>query len=309
MTKPGLLLRTEGAERILGGALADRFDFIRLWQADDADELLASRGTDVVAVLTTEIDGVLIERLPNLRLISVIGAGYDKVDVEAARRRGITVSNAGDAHSSEVADHAVALTLASIHRLPEMAALVRDGRWGDERLPRRRGMSEQRFGIVGLGNIGTAIAERLDPFGGEIAWWSRHAHPAPWPRRDSLADLAEWCSVLIVAARGDAGRLIDADTIAAVGSDGLIVNISRGSVIDEDAMIAALKDGRLGGAALDVFAEEPTPPSRWRDVPNVILTPHVAGISHEAGARLREAAIRNLESVLDGTPVVNEITG
>ena len=232
-----------------------------------------------------------------------------EVDVAAAGARGITVANAGDAHSGDVADHAVAMTLASIHRLPEMAAWVRDGRWEKDGQPERRhGLSAQRFGIVGLGNIGTAIAVRLTPFGGAIAWWSPHEKAAPWPRRDSLIDLAQWCTVLIVAARGDAAGLIDAKTIDAVGPAGLIVNISRGATIDEAAMIEALQDGRLGRAALDVFAEEPTPHERWRDVPNVILSPHVAGLSHEATARLREAAIRNLESVLDGGPVVNEIT-
>ena len=114
---------------------------------------------------------------------------------------------------------------------------------------------------------------------------------------------------MIVATRGDASGLIDAETIAAVGPEGLIVNISRGTVIDEDALIAALRDGRLGYAALDVFAEEPASPERWRDVPNVLLSPHVAGVSHESIEHLRGAAIRNLLTVLDGADVVNEVGG
>ncbi|MGP1666464.1 MAG: NAD(P)-dependent oxidoreductase, partial [Rhodanobacter sp.] len=212
-------------------------------------------------------------------------------------------------HSGDVADHALLLTLASIHRLPELQAWVDDGRWAADGAPElRHSMSSQRFGIVGLGHIGTAIAKRLALFGGEIAWWGPHDKPAPWQCRESLIALAQWCTVLIVAVRGDAKGLIDADTIAAVGPQGLIVNITRGPVIDEDALIAALQDGRLGRAALDVFESEPTPSKRWRDVPNTILTPHVAGNSHESMARLRDAAISNLQSVLDGGPVVNEIT-
>ena len=310
MTKPTLLLFTESAERMLDGALSDRFEFIRLWQADDQDALIAARGAEVTATLTLRLDASLLDRLPNLRLIAVPGAGYEHVDVAAARARGVTVANAGDTHSADVADHAVALILASIHRLPEMHAWVKSGRWRSDPPPaRRHAMSAQRFGLVGLGNIGTAVAERLAPFGGEIAWWSPRPRLAPWPRRENLLDLAYWCSVLIVVTRGDAAGLIDAGTIAAVGADGLIVNVSRGAVIEEAALIAALKEGRLGRAALDVFAEEPILPQRWRDVPNVIMTPHVGGVSEESTSRLREAAIRNLLSVIDGSTVVNEIEG
>ncbi len=308
MPKPALLLFNQNSERLLGGALDDRFEIIRLWQARDPDALLSERGDEVIATLTTRFDATLLDRLPNLRLIAVPGAGYENVAIDAARARGITLANAGDTHSADVADHAVALTLASIHHLPELQAWVREGRWSTSGFPeRRRAMSAQRFGIVGLGNIGTAIAERLTPFGGEIAWWSPRDKSVPWPRRNSLLELARWCTTLIVATRGNAEGLIDDEAIAAVGPEGLIVNITRGGVIDENALIAALRDGRLGRAALDVFEGEPTSPQRWRDVPNAILTPHVAGVSHESMVRLRSAAIDNLRSVLDGGPVVNEI--
>ncbi len=310
MSQPALLFCDQREEHLLDGALADRFDFIRLWEAQDPRATLEARGGEVIATLTTHLDKSMLDRLPNLRLIAVPGAGYDGIDVAAARARGIKVANAGNTHSGDVADHAVALTLAAVHRLPEMHAWVRDGRWLHSGLPkRRRAMSAQRFGIVGLGNIGSAIAQRLALFGSEIAWWSPHDKSAAWPRRDSLIDLAHWCTALILATRGDAAGLIDAGTIAAVGPEGLIVNISRGTVIDEDALIAALRDGRLGYAALDVFAEEPASPERWRDVPNVILSPHVAGVSHESIAHLRGAAIRNLLTVLDGADVVNEVGG
>lgn len=309
MAKPALLFNAGFGERLLNGALADRFEFIRLAQAQDPQALLAARGGEVVAMLTTQCDAQLLDRLANLRLIVAPGAGYEGIDVAAARARGVKVANAGDTHSGDVADHALALAIAAIHRIPEGQAAVRDGGWlAGGALPTRHAMSAQRFGIVGLGNIGVAIARRLAPFGGQIAWWSRGRKDAPWPRRESLIDLAQWCTVLFVATRGDAAGLIDARTIAAVGPEGLIVNISRGSVVDEDALIAALKDGRLGYAALDVFVKEPTSPQRWRDAPNVILTPHIGGVAHESIARLRTAAIRNLTSVLDGGPLVNEIT-
>lgn len=309
MAKPALLLFTESALGLLDDALAERFDLVRLWEAPDPDAVLASRGGEVIATLTTHLDATTLGRLPQLRLIVVPGAGYEHIDVGAARARGITVANAGDAHSGDVAEHAVVLALASVQRLPALHAWVREGHWARGEQPERRhAISAQRFGIVGLGNIGMAIAERLAPFGGEIAWWGPRPKEVVWPRHESLLELAAWCTVLIVSTRGDAAGLVDAETIAAVGPEGLIVNISRGSVINEDALIAALREGRLGLAALDVFVEEPTPPERWRDVPNVILTPHAAGVNQEAAARLKEAATRNLASVLDGGSVVHEIT-
>lgn len=314
MSKPGLLLWTKGADQLLDAALANRFELIRLWEAHDPEALIDARGGEVIATLTTRLDAATLARLPNLRVIAVPGAGYEDIDVAAARARGITVANAGSTHSGDVADHAMALVLASVHQLPEMQRWVRGGHWlhsgrwsGGGRSGPRHAMSAQRVGIVGLGNIGTAIAERLVPFGCAIAWWAPRHKDAAWPRHESLMDLAQWCTTLIVSARGDVTGLIDAQTIAAVGPDGLIVNISRGALIDEDAMIKALKGGGLGHAALDVFADEPAAPERWRNVPNVILTPHVGGVSSEAMLHLRDAASRNLASALDGGAVVNEI--
>lgn len=308
MSKRGLLLCSKNSERLLEPALAERFELIRAWEFSDLKDTLDARGEEVVAILTTSLDLSLLDSLPNLQLIVVPAAGYENIDVATARTRGVTIANAGDTHSNAVADHALALLLASVHRLPEMQDWVREGRWAMGESPERRHeMSAQRFGFVGLGNIGTAIAKRLAPFNGEIAWWSPHAKEAAWPRKNSLLDLAQWSTALIIAARGDAVGLIDAETIRAVGPHGLIVNISRGAVIDEDAMIVALKTGKLGGAALDVFEEEPALPDRWRDVPNVILTPHVGGASQEAQAQLRHVSSRNLATILDGDEVVNEI--
>lgn len=307
-SKPGLLLTSKTCERVIGDALTARFKYIRLWEAEKPDAILNAYGSTVVAMLTMGCDAALLERLPNLRLIATPGAGYDEIPVQAARARGITVASAGGVHSGEVADHAVTLALTSIQRLPEMQAYVREGHWLREGyFGSRAGVSGQRFGIVGLGNIGTAIAERLAPFGGDIAWWGPHEKDAPWPRCNTLAELAHWCTALIISTRGDVDTLITEDIIQAVGPEGLIVNIARGHVINEQALIAALKNGRLGKAALDVFAEEPAPPERWHDVPNTILSPHAAGLSHESIARVHEAAIQNLESVLDGEPVVHEV--
>ncbi|RYD83852.1 MAG: 2-hydroxyacid dehydrogenase, partial [Sphingomonadales bacterium] len=143
--------------------------------------------------------------------------------------------------------------------------------------------------------------------GGEIAWWGPNDKPAPWPRLESPLALARWCTVLIVACRGDAGQLVTREVVDAVGSEGYIVNVARGAVIDEQAMIDALNEGRLAGVGLDVFESEPLQPQRWAGVPNAILSPHAAGLTIEAMDRLREAAATNLKTALDGGAVLNEL--
>jgi hydroxypyruvate reductase len=306
--KPGLLLFTSNMDRMCA-PVAERFDVLRLWSEGDA--AIRERGADVVAILTSgqdRIDAALLDRLPKLRLIVAVGAGYERVDIAAAKRRGVTVANAGDTHSGDVADHAVALTLAVIQQVLPGDTWVRSGTWEIKGYPPvRRALSAERFGILGLGRIGRAIANRLAPFGAEIGWWGPTDRPAGWPRHESALALAAWCTTLIVAVRGDAIALVDRQVIDAVGCDGYIINIARGQVIDEDALIAALRDGRLGGAGLDVFREEPAPPGRWANVPNVVLSPHVAGVTTVAMARLRDTAVRNLKTALEGGAVVNEI--
>lgn len=308
--KPGLLVFNSIIDRMCE-PVAERFDVLRLWNEPDPEVALRERGGDMVAILTTgqdRIDAALMDRLPRLRLIVAVGAGYEAIEVAAARMRGITVANAGDTHSGDVANHAVALVLAVNQRIVSNDMWVRSGTWATKGYPpSRRALSAERFGILGLGRIGQAIANRLVPFGGEIGWWSPTDRPTPWRRHESALALAAWCTTLIVAVRGDLVGLVNHEVIDAVGRDGSIINIARGQVIDEDALIAALCEGRLGGAGLDVFREEPAPPERWAHVPNIVLSPHVAGIATETLQRLRDAAVRNLKTALDGGAVVSEI--
>lgn len=308
--KPGLLMFYPYMEYMAGDA-AEHFELLKAWE-EDLDKALDEKGSNVVAILTIgqdyPINDALFDRLPNLKLIVAVGAGYASVDVPAARRRGIMATNAGDTHSGDCADHAVALALALNRKVMDYDRWVREGTWGEKGFPpHSRAFSAERVGILGLGRIGLAIAERLVPFGVEIAWWGPNAKDMPWKRMETPQDLAEWSTMLMIAARGDALGLVDRPMIDAVGPDGHIVNVSRGGVIDEDALIEALREGRLAGAGLDVFREEPTAPDRWRDVPNVILSPHMAGQTVEAMARLRAAAAYNLKTVLTGSPVLNEL--
>lgn len=295
--KPGVLI-ADPRMRGYAARLADAFTIV--------DEAEAEAG-DVIAVITGPT-GIVDAALMKLRLIATPTAGLDGIDLRAAAERGVTVTNGGDVHSDDVANHAVALTLAARQQIVAGDQMVRGGGWRADTLPPiRRSIASDRVGIVGMGNIGRAVAARMAVFTPEIGWWGPRPHDHPWPRHDSLRALADWCGILIVCARGDnenAG-LISAEIIDAIGAEGLFVNISRGHLVDEDALIAALSAGRLGGAALDVFAQEPTDPARWRDVPNATLTPHSAGLTREAIAGLGALVIGNVRSLLTGGELRN----
>lgn len=249
--------------------------------------------------------------LPRLGLIACVSVGYDGVDVPAARALGVEVTHAKGLNADDVADHALGLILASWRNIVLGDAVVRDGGWrGDDRMGARPGLRGRKLGIMGLGAIGEAVALRAQAFGMEVAWWGPREKPqAPWPRAASLLALAEDSDILVVASRADASNrgMVDRAIIEAVGPRGLIVNVARGSVIDEDALIAALKDGRLGRAALDVFEEEPTPPARWADVPNTVLTPHSAGGTVDSIPRMVGQALENVRRFLAGEPVMSPV--
>lgn len=256
----------------------------------------------VVALGMDEIDGAVLDRLPDLKNILIFGAGMDKVDLGEVARRGIAIENSGDVHAGEVADFAMTLLLAARRQLLLADKWVRSGDWEKGWMPLSPSVSNARIGIVGLGYIGEAVARRAEPFGPEIRWWGPRPKPGiGWQRHETLLELAQWCDVLVVAARAhdDTRGLISREIIDAVGPQGMIVNVSRGFVIDEDAMIAALEGGQLGQAALDVFDTEPTPPERWRDVPNVVLAPHCAGSTTISHILLQNHMVGRLKALLN----------
>ena len=252
------------------------------------------------------IDAGFLDQLPDLKLIAVLAAGTAGIDFDAVRARGIAVTNAGDINAGDVADFAVTLYLAHRRDVIVNDRWVREGRWPTARPPLGRSIAGERVGIVGLGHIGRAVAERLAVFGCDLAWWGPNSKPdAPWPRRNTLIELAEWAETLIVTVKGvdDTRGLVTREVMAALGSDGLIVNVSRGFVIDESAMLAALHDGSLGGAALDVFEQEPIDGAAWADVPNVIMAPHVSGATQAALAGVARLAVDNIRAHFAGRPL------
>ncbi|THD79854.1 MAG: 2-hydroxyacid dehydrogenase [Phenylobacterium sp.] len=248
--------------------------------------------------------------LPRLGLIANVSVGYDGVDVGWCRARGIEVTHAKAMNADDVADQALGLLIAAWRNIVTGDAIVRSGRWNNaDRMRPGPGLKGRRVGVVGLGAIGEAVAKRCEAFDMIVAWWGPRPKIAPWPRTESLLELAETSDILVVAARAEAGNrgLVSKAVIEAVGPQGLIVNVARGSLIDEDALIAALKDGRLGRAGLDVFAEEPATAERWADVPNAVLTPHTAGGTTDSIPRMVAQAVQNVRLFLAGEPVASPV--
>lgn len=275
--------------------LGQHYAVLRLWEAEDAPRLAETRA--IVAAGEFAIPTDLVDRLPDLGLIACLTVGYDGIDVEWARARGIAVTHAHDANDEDVADHAIGLIVGQVRAIVAGDRRLRDGGWSAREKPLTPSLGGKRIGIVGLGSIGVAVARRAEAMRMTIGWWGPNPKPdAAWPRTESLVHLARDSDILVVAARAHAGNvgLISAEVIEALGPDGLLVNVARGQLVDEDAAIAALKDGRLGAAALDVYDTEPTPAARWADVPNTVLTPHTAGATREAVAKMAAMLMANL---------------
>jgi len=306
--KPTLLIDTP----VLAGLkprLSQDYEVLTLWDQPDFDAFAAGPGQAVRIIFGgfSPIDREMVEKLPNLGLIARIGTGYDGIDVPHARAHGVQVSNTPAVNADDVADVALALLLDLVRGIVDGDRLVRSGGWTHEhRGGARASMKGLKVGVVGLGAIGEAVAERAKAFKSEVRWWGPRPKPdAAWPMTVSLMALAEWCDALMICARADASnaRLIDGAVLDAVGAAGVVVNITRGGIIDEEAMIARLKDGRLGGAGLDVFEQEPTPAARWADVPNTVLTPHVGGNTRGALRAMVDLALENVRAFVAGEPL------
>ncbi|MDY0973361.1 2-hydroxyacid dehydrogenase [Massilia sp. CFBP9012] len=261
------------------------------------------------AVLTTGTLGVtpaLVASLPALEIVSVHGVGVDAVPLALLADKGIHVTNTPDVLTDDVADFAVTLLLSTVRRLPLLDRYVRSGGWPAKApLTQARSLKGKVAGIVGFGRIGQAVAQRLQGFGMEIRYHQRSPGPAPEKRSSSLLALAEESDMLVLCMPGgpETRHMIGPDVIEALGPEGTLVNIARGSVVDEAALVAALQDGRLGAAGLDVFEDEPNVPEALFALDNVVLTPHVGSFTVEARRAMGRLAVANLLAHFDGEPL------
>ena len=248
------------------------------------------------------VDAALLDRLPELQIIAVHGVGFDGIDRDATAARGIRIAITPDALTDDVADQAIALWLAVDRRIAANDRALRMGNWT---VPLGRRASGRRIGIFGLGRIGQAIAKRAAPFAGEILYTARSEKPVAWRFVPDLPQLAEESDVLILAAPGGAETrgVVDAEVLDRLGADGVLVNIARGSLVDEDALIAALEAHRIAGAGLDVFVDEPEVPYALRRMNHVVLAPHQGSATREGRAEMAEMVVANLEAHFAGREV------
>ncbi|KFL45471.1 putative dehydrogenase [Sphingobium sp. ba1] len=290
--------------------LAQDYDVMKLWEEPDAAAL--ARVDAVIWAGEFVLERALVEAMPRLSLIACFTVGYDGVDLALARERGIAVTHAGDANAQDVADHAIGLMIAHRRWIVGGDRHLRAGKWTMAAKTRTRSMGGAKLGIVGMGSIGVAVAERAQAMRMQVSWWGPREKPAlPWPRTASLEALAHESDILLVAARADESNrgMISAAILEALGPEGLLVNVARGQLVDEAALIAALISRRLGGAAIDVYDPEPTDPARWVDVPNVVLTPHIGGATHEAVAHMAQMLLANLTAHFADKPLISPVRG
>jgi lactate dehydrogenase-like 2-hydroxyacid dehydrogenase len=292
--------------------LQQRFQvFDRLHQTDpQAFAQVAPRILAVTGGGESMVDRSLIAQLPALQMISIMGVGYDKVDVPAAKERGVPVTHTPDVLNDEVADTAMALMLSIARRIPHADRYVREGRWEKEGpMPLARKMSGGRLGIVGLGRIGQAIARRAEAFGMSIAYTARGPKDVKYAFHPTAAELAAQVDFLVVITPGGAGtrHMIDERVLDALGPQGYLVNVARGSVVDEAALVRALQQGRIAGAALDVFENEPHVPQALRELDNVVLAPHVGSATVQTREAMATLAFDNLVAHFGAKPLLTPV--
>ena len=290
----------------VAAALEPRFDLLRLWQAADPAAVLREQGRSLRAMAASTLTGPvgpdLLDRLPALEIIANFGVGYDNVDVAAARARGITVTNTPGVLDDEVADLALALLLATIRQLPQAERFLRAGSWHQGAFPLSPTLRGRRVGILGLGGIGKAIARRLEGFGVEIAYHGRTRQAGvAYPWHPSALALAQACDTLIAILPGgpDTRHIVDAAVLAALGPDGVFINVARGSVVDQDALVGALRSGTILAAGLDVYAAEPQVPADLLALPNAVLLPHIASGSDHTRSAMGRLVADNLIAWFD----------
>lgn len=292
-------------------SVALEHDYIvhRLWEAPDRDALLEKIGPNVKAIATNGTlgaSGSLINALPNLEIIASYGVGVDAIDLSLAKKRGIPVTTTPDVLTEDVADMALALLLATARRIVVGDQYVRSGQWATGEMALTRRVNGKRVGILGLGRIGKALAKRLEALNMKISYSDRKELDVPYASDRELVKMAGNVDFLVVtAAGGDATRkIVNLPVLEALGPNGILINVSRGSIVDEEALIHALKEGKLGGAGLDVFASEPNVPEELKSMPNVVLQPHHASGTIESRSAMGDLVVRNLEAHFAGKPLL-----
>lgn len=305
-----------GVILVMGGLLAaeleqlgQRFEVLRLGREVDPEAALRARAREIVGIVASvnhPVSRALIEALPNLEIIARFGIGVDNIDLEAAHARGITVTNTPDLVTNDTADIAMGLVLALTRRMVEGDLYVRLGKWHGGAMPLGTALSGKTLGIIGLGRIGRALARRAEAFDMNIVWHGPRQKPdAPYPYYANIVQMAAAVDILAVTCPGGAqtAGLVGAEVLRALGPKGFLVNVARGSVVDEDALLAALENRAIAGAGLDVFRDEPNVPEAFFGFDNVVLLPHIGTATLETRTKMGQCVLSNIMSYFEGRPV------
>jgi len=295
-------------------ALSERFTVHKLYEAEDRDAFLTSIGGRIRGVATNGHTGCpphIMTKLPNLEIISSFGVGYDAIDAEDCRSRGITVTNTPDVLTDAMAEITMGLMIALCRRIPQADAFVRTGRWEREgNYPLTGELTGRTLAILGLGRIGKEVARRAQAFKMQVVYHgrTRQAHE-PYPYYRDLVQMARDTDWLVSIVPGGAAtrHLINREVLDALGPDGMLVNVGRGATVDEPELIRALREGRLGGAALDVFEDEPRVPQAFHGMDNVVLSPHQGSATHKTRWAMGDLMVRNLKAHFDGLPTLTPV--
>ncbi len=289
--------------------------FHKLWKADDPEGLIGRvkdrvRGVVSGAIAPARIDGDFMRQFPKLEIVAHMGVGYDRIDAKWAAAHKIVITNTPDVLTEEVADLAIGLLIATIRQIPQSDRFVRAGKWLERSFPLTASLRGRRLGILGLGRIGKAIAKRAEAFGLAVAYHGRHRQTGvTYDYYPTLRELAEASSLLVIVAPGgpETDNIVNAEVLDALGPDGILINVARGSLVDETALVAALRGRRILSAGLDVFADEPNVPRELIDMDHVVLLPHVGSAAREVRLAMGQLTLDNLLAWASGraplTPV------
>ncbi len=311
MSKPDVLVVAKLWPPLMQRLLADFTVHDRVHEGDPAAfAAIAPRIRAISGAGESKVNAELIGKLPALELVSVFGVGYDGYDVPALKARGVPLTNTPDVLTDDVADMGLALMLAVARRIPQNDAYLRAGKWLNGPAPLARKVSGARLGIVGLGRIGLAIAKRAEGFGMSVAYTTRTARNdvaySYFPNATALA--AEVDFLMVITPGGAATKgLINAGVLAALGKDSYLINVARGSVVDEAALIQALDNGVIAGAGLDVFENEPNVPQALIARDNVVLSPHAASATWQTRKAMADLAFGNLQAHFSGKPLLTQV--
>ncbi len=295
--------------------ISARLPLHRLWLEPNPEVWLAEWGPRIRALATSgghgQLDETYMRQLPNLEIISSFGVGYDHIDANAAARRGIIVTNTPGVLDDEVADTALGLMIMTVRQLPQAEQYLRAGEWLEKgAYPLTPSLRGRTVGILGLGRIGKAIASRVSAFGLDVVYHGRNAQAdVPYRYYASLVDLAKASDILIVVAPGGLGtrHIVNAEVLEALGPDGVLINIARGSLVDETALIEALRNKTILAAGLDVFEKEPSVPQELIALANTVLLPHVGSASVKTRQAMAECVVQNLFAWADGEPPLTPV--